>query len=454
MPLNLVSPRNSHQARSRFVGAMFTLFVLVCSAATVGCAPSSSSSDDDTLNIVSGLKGFGSIERAYEAVVEAFIEANPDIDVNYQAITFDELTTTSRLKLTSNEPPDLINANQGYESLGAFAEAGLLEPLDGYATEYGWDERLPESFLAANGRFSDDGRMGEGNLWGVSTSLYSVALWMNKEVAERLGITKPPRSLADLEAQMQIAADNGVVPFELGTSDGSQGAWLLTSLMASIGGKDAVESVVFHNGQGFDTPAAVEAATTISDWADRGFFTPDWTAYSNDDALRRMLDGEGLFTLNGSWYLPMGDDDDGRFSILNFPTADGDSVTGVLAGDQPWVMPKRAGNKEEAAKFIDFVFSDEGQRIFLSYGVQPAVEQDDADSILRRVEGSGPALVDALATGTNIAEADGAVPFLDWSGAGLYAAIHAAVDELAAGRISPDEFVSQLQGAYTSAATG
>lgn len=436
----------------RGIGVVASVLSAVALAA---CGQPAESEGGDSLTIQSGIAGFGAFEFAYEDVVEAFQKANPDIDVKYTARTFEEMLNVGRLQLTGNAPPDVLQVNGGYEAFGAFAGSGLLVPLEDYSAEYGWEERVPENFLDLNARFSDDGtKMGSGTLWGMSTSAFWVSLWMNMDVAAELGIEEAPESLAELEEQLQLAKDGGVVPFQLGTADGAQTAWMLTNLMLATSGPDAVNDVVFHEeGASFEEDPGREAATLFQDWAESGYFTPDWTAYTNDDAFRSFLDGNGLFTLNGTWQLPFQDGPKDSIRVMTFPSDDPDQLAALQSGDVPWVIPAASENHDLAAKFLDFLVSDEAQEIFLENGILPAVPVDGMEDTLADL-GFGQTMVDSAMWNARVVEEGGAVPYIDWAAPGLLDSIHSGMDELGAGRITPEEFTQRLQSTYETALTG
>ena len=69
----------------------------------------------------------------------------PNITIKRVSRSFDDLKTTLRLALSGNQPPDVVEANNGRSDMGSFVKAGQLRPLDAYAKAYGWNARYPES---------------------------------------------------------------------------------------------------------------------------------------------------------------------------------------------------------------------------------------------------------------------------------------------------------------------
>ena len=83
--------------------------------------------------------------------VNAEFEAKyPNITIHRVSKSFTDFEATIKLALSSPNPPDVTQINQGYGDVAIFAEAGLLRPLDDYAKAYGWASRYNPALLAQN----------------------------------------------------------------------------------------------------------------------------------------------------------------------------------------------------------------------------------------------------------------------------------------------------------------
>jgi len=88
----------------------------------------------------------------------------PNVTIKRNSKSFTNLKDTLKLALSGTNPPDVVEANQGYPDMGAFVKAGMLQPLDGYAQRYDWQSRYPKTLLDLN-RFTTDGAsFGSGSL--------------------------------------------------------------------------------------------------------------------------------------------------------------------------------------------------------------------------------------------------------------------------------------------------
>ena len=81
--------------------------------------------------------------------------------------------------------PDIITVNNGWQSLGTLAKAGLVLNLDPYTKLFQWD-RFPSTILRQT-QFSPDGKtMGAGSLFAAPVSSSSlIGLYYNKSVLDK-----------------------------------------------------------------------------------------------------------------------------------------------------------------------------------------------------------------------------------------------------------------------------
>ena len=77
-----------------------------------------------------------------DAIYAAFTEQNPNITITREAFATDQMREMVNTAISSGTGPDLIFYDAGPGYAGVLADAGLLLPLDDYAAQYGWDERV------------------------------------------------------------------------------------------------------------------------------------------------------------------------------------------------------------------------------------------------------------------------------------------------------------------------
>src|ERR1700712_5186523 len=145
----------------------------------------------------------------------AFEKKYPNVKITRVSRSFSDLKTTLKLALTSKNPPDVVQANQGYPDMGSFVSGGLLRPEDDYAKLYGWDTYYPKQLLNWN-KFSSDGKDWQsGNLYGVSQTGEIVGVYYNRKILKDLNL-QVPKTITEFEAMLPTIKAAGTLPIAYG----------------------------------------------------------------------------------------------------------------------------------------------------------------------------------------------------------------------------------------------
>jgi raffinose/stachyose/melibiose transport system substrate-binding protein len=202
-----------------------------------------------------------------ETLNKEFEDAHPGVRIERTSKTQPDLTATVKLALSESDGPDVSQVNQGRNEMGAMVQAGLLLPLNDYANQYKWDERVSPSISSRNS-FTEDGKtFGEGNLYGVSPTA-EWWVYYNKGIFEQNGWEIPTtydeftQLLADIKAA-------GVTPIVFGNLDGWPGIHEFSSVQHVLVDPEWLNDFVYGvNQASFDTPENQEAAGTMQEWVD------------------------------------------------------------------------------------------------------------------------------------------------------------------------------------------
>ncbi|MFN0284023.1 MAG: ABC transporter substrate-binding protein [Kineosporiaceae bacterium] len=427
-------------------------------SAPAASTSSAAAGEPVTLVVQSGNGGSDALLKGYAALNDAFEKAHPGVTVEFSVKNFNDLVNTLKLQLSGSTVPDVTQVNQGYGSLGQLVSDQLVAPLDDAAAKYGWASRQSDTLVALNGRFSPDGKaMGSGSLYGVSATGAWVGLFMNKEVAQKVGVTAAPATLAELEAALQKAKDAKVVPLQYGTSDGGEPIWLFGNLLMALGSPKLLTDVV--NGADVQLPSeALAAATTLKKWADAGYFTPGADAFTSTDVMGKFAKGEGLFALNGSWnvFASATPQEAAKFTLVPFPTGTAGTSASIATGDLPWSVPAKAAHADLAAQYIDFITDPANNETWIANGQVPAsVSGTEAAAITANsIVGVS---ADAVSSWVALQKSGTPLPYPDWATPTFYDTISKSAQSLAAGKMTPEKFVAALQadyGAFTAKRAG
>ena len=176
-------------------------------AAVTACAPGSNSSTGGSTptpgaTVSTNAAGMGKVnlivwdqevrggqDAQMSQLNKEFQAKYPNITIKRVSRSFDDLKTTLRLALSGNQPPDVVEANNGRSDMGSFVKAGQLRPLDAYAKAYGWNARYPES-VRQYSSYSPDGKtFGQGSLYGLPQVGEVVGIYYN---AKKLAAARRP----------------------------------------------------------------------------------------------------------------------------------------------------------------------------------------------------------------------------------------------------------------------
>lgn len=383
------------------------------------------------------------------ALTDAFTEEFPDVTWEVREDQFAVITQNAP-RVLQDDPPDLMRLPQVSE----LAADGLLLDLDPYAAELGWDT-WPESQLEQL-RVDEDGRRGEGPLYAMGINASMTGIFYNKELAEQVGMTEPPATLAELDEVMQAAVDAGITPmaqFNGGATGGL--AFPLQNLMASYGDPAEINSWIFQQeGASIDTPENLEAVEHLKGWIDAGFFADDVNSLDYSMMMSRFIEGDSLFIHNGDWESGNLDTQmPGNVGFFLMPPVEEGGTQAAMSAPLTYGISANAENPGCAAFFLDWVATSETARDILvevggSRPMGPAdayMPEVDADSVTSQT----------LEAGATIAEDDGAMDFIANATGSIYAQSWTPqLQQLVAGGVEPADLLATVQADYESQVSG
>ena len=287
-----------------------------------------------------------------EGMVERFGAMHPDLNIELTVIDREAYKTQIRNFLSAN-PPDVANwyaANR----MKPYVDAGLFEDISDL-----WAEEELADLASTKGAMTLDGKQ-----WGVPYTYYQWGVYYRKDIFEELGLTEPATFDEEI-ANCQKIIDSGRKCYTIGTKFlWTAGGWFDYLNMRT---------------NGYDYHAALTAgeipwtdagvAETFANWRkliDMGAFIDNHTAYSWQEAMPFMVNGEATAYLMGNFAVsPLRDGglDDSKLDFYQFPAI---NASVELAEDAPtdtFHIPSGAQNKEAAKAFLKFVVSPENQTL-------------------------------------------------------------------------------------------
>lgn len=369
--------------------------------------------------------------------LEEFKANHPDVTVNFEQKTFEQLQASGTMILNSDQAPDVLEFNKGNATAGLVASQGLLQPLDDAYTAQGWDKILNEGQLTLS-RYDDLGVYGSGSIWGIPTYGEYVSAFYNIDMFEKAGL-KVPTTLEELTADFDAFKAQGLIPLALGGADTS-GQHVLASLAYT-----KADDTWVQNYQGLkaplDTAPFLFAAQTMVDWVAKGYVGKDSTGINDDDAALQFSTGKSPIYISGTWNL-------GRFNSTIKDFKWGQFVVptpkySVGSTGNLWVIPKGSSNPDLAQEWISLLLSPKYQTEQANNG-GVSIAADPATV-------TNPVGQNAAAVFKEIADKQGLGFYPDWPVPGFYDVLIQKVSGLLQGSTTPEEFADELKQTYDDA---
>lgn len=284
-------------------------------------------------------------KAAFEAVIAGFEKENPDVTVTWNLFDHEGYKTSIRNFLTA-DAPDLANWYAGNRML-PYVNAGLFEPVDDVWAEHG----LNESLASAAASMTIDGKK-----WGVPYTYYQWGVYYRKDIFEQNGIAVPT-NWAEFKAAGEALKAAGVTPITIGSKYLWTTAGVFDYLNLRTNGYDF--HMALTKGEIAWTDSRVK--DTMNNWkelVDAGFFIDNHAAYSWQEALAPMVQGDAAMYVMGNFSVaPLraaGLTDD-QLGFFQFPVINPNVALAEEAPTDTIHIPANAKNKTDAKRFLAYL---------------------------------------------------------------------------------------------------
>ena len=373
-----------------------------------------------------------------------FTKQFPNVTFSIKEDMFATLMENSPRVLSGDNPPDLIRL----PSISDLVKDGLLKNLDDYAKAFGWD-KYPPAQLAQN-RVADGGSpRGEGSLYAMGLNYSMTGIFYNKALAAKVGMSKPPETVAELEDLMAKAKAAGVAPIIIWNKPVVGLTFPLQNLMGSFGDPGAVNDWIFqHKGATIDTPANLTASQHLEQWIKAGYFQDDINSVDYATAMSRFIGGQGLFLFNGDWEsgnLDKQMTNNAGFFLMPPGTAGGKHA--AMSAPLTYGIGANAKHADCAAFFLNWVATNpEARKIDVAVG--GSNPGGPVDLPLPAVT-PGSVTEQTLNAGTIIAKDNGAMDFIANATGAIYAeAWTPELQKMVGGRQTAAPMLKDVQAEY------
>ena len=237
----------------------------------LSCAAFAESEDKVVLDVIISQYGAFTQEWWPNVFEPAFEAANPDVDLNIEIVSWNDLYTVVNTRISTNNTPDILNI----DVFADYVADELLVPAEAYASEELQAKILPSFWNASTI---------DGTVWALPILASARALFYNKDILEAAGAEVPTTWDEVKDACAKIKEYNpDIIPWSLDIS--------------SDEGQAAFSYYTWNNGGGFvdendewvlNSAANVEALNFVKELIDAGYCYPDpanATRYPQQDAF-------------------------------------------------------------------------------------------------------------------------------------------------------------------------
>ena len=374
---------------------------------------------------------------SWDGVLKDFQAAHPDVDVQFELKTFDQIQQTAQMILNSPDAPDVLEINKGNATAGLYAKQGLLTDITAVATQHGWDKLLPSS-IQTTCRYNENGIMGSGPMYGITDYGEFVMVYYNIDMFAKYGV-KVPTTYDELSAAADTFVKAKVTPFALGGLD----KWPVTQNFYELAlykaNRDFINKYeLFQGDVDFHGPEFTYAAEELANQVKKGYYSANATGTSYNDANAAFVNGTYPMDLTGSWMF-------GSFltSITKFQwglfVMPGKTLN-TGSGGNLWVVPSGAPNKDLAYEFMDMTLQKKAQTVMANKGGIPV----NAD--LSQV--TDPHIKELNQAFSTIVANDGLAFYPDWPAPGYMDVLGGNLQNLIGGKATPSVFLDAIAGPW------
>ncbi|MCD7107704.1 sugar ABC transporter substrate-binding protein [Rhizobium sp. DKSPLA3] len=284
-----------------------------------------------------------------KSIVSTFESANPGTKVEIVSLPWSDAFQKFATMVSAGDVPDVIEMPDTWLSL--YANNGMLESLEPYLKEWEHTKDL-------SARTLELGRDVKDTAYMLPYGFYLRAMFYNKKLLERAGVTEPPKTLeAFAEASKKVSAIPGKYGYCLRGGPGGLNGWVMFG--ASMAGSNS-----FFNEDGtstFDSPGWIKGLTYVVDLYKNGYAPKDSVNWGFNEIVAGFYSGTCAFLDQDPDALiaiaqRMKAED---FGVMTMPKGP-DGKTFPTIGFAGWSMMASSANKDLSWKLISTLEGPEG----------------------------------------------------------------------------------------------
>lgn len=325
------------------------------------------------------------VQRVYEELIEEYEKENPNINIEYEQVGYgEELETKLNTMYASGMAPDIVRAP--ISTIAERASRGQYANLDSYIEK--WEEKdniLPAAYEVASY---------EGNRYGIAVNIESNFLFYRKDMFEEAGLDPEitPTTWEELlEYAEKLTVRDGDSVTRAGISIPTSAGHSTFIPFARQNGAELVD--IEKNIPTFNDEKSIEALDYLSQFSKENLLIP-YINNKDDDPFDTGKAAMRYGNINA--YVALQEKGVEWLENVGFAKGVGKEKISSFGGCQIMFMSEEGQHKEEAWKFIQYLFKDENVwKLTTEAGAAP-VKLSLQDQYLEEYPGIGQAYLDSL----------------------------------------------------------
>ncbi len=314
----------------------------------------------------------GDRSQVIEALIEAFQAKNPNIRITREFQQFENMKTIVKTALASGTGPDILSYGTGAGFLGPLVEAGLLLPLDEYADQYGWRDRIYA--------WTFESTTFDNKVYALGNELEMIGVYYNKSIFEELGVNVPT-TYDEFLAICEKAKAAGYIPLAFANKPGWPAFHVFSSFSNNLAGKEKMDEMIFGDGKWTDPEFVRAIEMPFVELNTQGYFIPSPNAVDYQEGNQIFYAGQAAMHLTGMWLVGemMTQPQGFEVGFFALPSIEGNPVLPPGGMGSGTMISAATKHPDEAASFMDFLYSPEAAEMWYEIGnVVPPVDVDTA----------------------------------------------------------------------------
>ncbi len=323
-----------------------------------------------------------------EAVVAAFEAAHPEIKVQLEQTSYDDIYTRYTADVAAQTPADVISMN--FENLRQYAALGALEPVTEFVARDKYDTSIYyENTLAMH--------TVDGNLYGLPATFSDNVLYFNKKLFDEAGIAYPDGTwdwakLVEVGKEFVKDLDGDGVVDQYGYGPAWWPMYLFmynTNILTGDGTKCALSS-----------PEGAQAIQAFVDLSTKNGITANAAAAASMGDYDRFIAGRLAMFDAGPWAVAPFNANitDFTWDVAENPAG---TVKGTFLYSNAYAISSASVNKDAAWEFIKFATGVDGSTIRQEGKFEISAVKSVAESIfVSSMKGTSPEHPEVFMTST------------------------------------------------------